>query len=102
MFIFLYIKFSISDFQRQKGSGAYFLGTKIGFINIYNDVQNVLVLLEGSEGEHSILVNCHYDSVPGSAGNYLLLKNLSNTFIFMKFYFQELLMMSSVVQLCWN
>ncbi|XP_077288076.1 uncharacterized protein LOC143912654 [Arctopsyche grandis] len=54
--------------KRQKGSGAYFLGFKPGFTNIYNDVQNVLVMLEGSEGEHSILVNCHYDSLPETDG----------------------------------
>ncbi|XP_077287981.1 endoplasmic reticulum metallopeptidase 1-like [Arctopsyche grandis] len=54
--------------QRQKGSGAYFLGFKLGFTNIYDNIQNVLALLEGSDGNHSILINCHYDTVAASEG----------------------------------
>lgn len=55
-------------FQRQIGDGAYPLGTKTPFINIFQDVQNVIGILHGSVGSYGIVLNCHYDTVPTSDG----------------------------------
>lgn len=45
--------------------------------SVYRNIQNVIVKLAGESdgnGNHSLLLNCHYDSVPGSPGKILLLK----------------------------
>lgn len=39
--------------------------------SVYRNIQNVVVKLAGEsegKGNHSLLLNCHYDSVPGSYG----------------------------------
>lgn len=56
------------NFQIQHDSGIYQLDEDFSYTNIYQNINNVIVLLEGSEGKHSILFNCHYDSVPTSRG----------------------------------
>lgn len=33
----------------------------------YENLQNVIVKLQG-EDDHALLINCHFDSVPGSPG----------------------------------
>lgn len=38
-----------------------------GVTHHYQNVQNVIVKLQG-EDEHAVLMNCHFDSVPGSPG----------------------------------
>ncbi|KAG4068422.1 hypothetical protein HA402_007942 [Bradysia odoriphaga] len=53
-------------------SGAYWLGFKPqGMTSVYRNIQNVVVKLAGrseGNGNHSLLLNCHFDSVPGSPG----------------------------------
>lgn len=55
----------------QKVSGAYYVPFKpYGMTNVYRSVQNVVVQLEGSGGEslnknHTLMLNCHFDSVAG-------------------------------------
>lgn len=42
-----------------------------GMTSVYRNIQNVVVKLVGEsegKGNHSLLLNCHYDSVPGSPG----------------------------------
>lgn len=38
-----------------------------GVSYVYENVQNVIVKLQG-EDDHALLMNCHFDSVPGSPG----------------------------------
>lgn len=52
----------------QTTSGAYVLNSGRGLINSYNNVQNVIVKLNGRDGTYSVLVNSHFDSVPTSPG----------------------------------
>lgn len=53
-------------------SGAYWAGFKPhGMTNVYRNVQNVVVKLAGQnegKGNHSLMLNCHFDSVAGSPG----------------------------------
>lgn len=61
-------------------SGAYWTGFKPhGMTTIYRNVQNVIVKLHGqseaekenhqfSQTSKSLLLNCHFDTVPGSSG----------------------------------
>nr|XP_023012163.1 endoplasmic reticulum metallopeptidase 1-like [Leptinotarsa decemlineata] len=53
----------------QKASGAFTLKFLDGMTNVYQDIQNVVVKI-GSEKEshHSLLINCHFDSVMDSPG----------------------------------
>ncbi|XP_018563035.1 endoplasmic reticulum metallopeptidase 1 isoform X1 [Anoplophora glabripennis] len=53
----------------QKASGAFNLEFLDGMTNVYQDVQNVVVKV-GSEidSPHSLLINCHFDSVVDSPG----------------------------------
>ena len=51
-------------------SGAFSSGFLEGFTNIYHNVSNVLVLIEGTAPDthqRSILVNAHFDSALGTA-----------------------------------
>lgn len=54
----------------QKASGAFNLEFLDGMTNVYRDIQNVVVKV-GSEikSPHSLLINCHFDSVVDSPGN---------------------------------
>ncbi|KAG5898670.1 hypothetical protein JTB14_030620 [Gonioctena quinquepunctata] len=53
----------------QKASGEFNLKFLDGMTNVYRDIQNVVVRI-GSENEspHSLLINCHFDSVVDSPG----------------------------------
>lgn len=53
----------------QKASGAFNLAFLDGMTNVYQDVQNVVVKV-GSRinSAHSLLINCHFDSVLDSPG----------------------------------
>jgi hypothetical protein len=54
----------------QKTSGAFPLHFLDGMTNVYRNVQNVIVRVSAkhSESAHSLLVNCHFDTVSGSPG----------------------------------
>lgn len=54
----------------QKTSGAFPLKFLDGMTNVYKNVQNVIVRVSASHAEsmHSLLVNCHFDTVSGSPG----------------------------------
>ncbi|XP_047539278.1 endoplasmic reticulum metallopeptidase 1-like isoform X5 [Vanessa atalanta] len=56
-------------------SGDYWLASSSSHVNCYQNVSNVIAVLEGESGFHpngtigtSLLVNCHYDSVPFAIG----------------------------------
>ncbi|XP_047036815.1 endoplasmic reticulum metallopeptidase 1-like isoform X2 [Helicoverpa zea] len=59
----------------QIASGDYWHNSSASFFNVYQNTSNIVALLEGESGFHnngtigsSILVNCHYDSVPFALG----------------------------------
>lgn len=54
----------------QTVSGSYYLDFKpYGTISAYGNVQNVIVKLHSrNNSKHSLLVNSHFDTVPGSPG----------------------------------
>jgi hypothetical protein len=54
----------------QKTSGAFPLHFLDGMTNVYRNVQNVIVRVsdKDTESPHSLLVNCHFDTVSGSPG----------------------------------
>jgi hypothetical protein len=58
------------SFDIQKCTGSYFLGfMPYGFTNYYSQVQNLVVKLSSSvNSSSSLLINCHFDSVPTSPG----------------------------------
>jgi Peptidase family M28 len=62
-------KQKITD-DHQVVSGAYLAGFRPhAMTNVYRNVQNVIVRLHGSdEGNHTLMLNCHFDSVAGSPG----------------------------------
>lgn len=54
--------------DHQITSGSYHLGWKpYSMINAYRNIQNLVVRIEG-ETPNAIMLNCHFDSVPGSPG----------------------------------
>ncbi|KDR16698.1 endoplasmic reticulum metallopeptidase 1-like isoform X2 [Zootermopsis nevadensis] len=58
------------SFDIQKCTGSYPLAYKpYGFTNYYSQVQNLLVKLSSNaNSSSSLLINCHFDSVPTSPG----------------------------------
>jgi hypothetical protein len=61
------------SFDIQKCTGSYPLLFKpYGFTNYYSHVQNIVVKLSSSaNSSSSLLINCHFDSVPTSPGRLL-------------------------------
>ena len=61
------------SFDIQKCSGSYFLEFKpYGITNYYSQVQNLVVkLISNTNSSSSLLINCHFDSVPTSPGSSL-------------------------------
>ncbi|KAJ8925688.1 hypothetical protein NQ315_009535 [Exocentrus adspersus] len=59
----------VIELDIQKASGAFNLEFLDGMTNVYQDVQNVVVKV-GSKinSSHSLLINCHFDSVIDSPG----------------------------------
>ena len=53
----------------QKPRGSFNLELLDGLTHSYKNIQNVIAKLESGNGaNHALLVNCHFDSVPQSAG----------------------------------
>lgn len=58
------------DWDLQKVSGAFTLQFLDGMTNVYRNVQNIVVKIGPVEStRHSLLINCHFDSVMDSPGN---------------------------------
>ena len=56
-------------YDLQKVSGSFPLTFLDGMTNVYKDVQNVVVKIgPREESDHSLLVNCHFDTVIDSPG----------------------------------
>jgi len=54
--------------DHQVASGSFFLGFKpYGMVSAYRSIQNLVARIEG-ESREALLINCHFDSVPGSPG----------------------------------
>lgn len=54
--------------DHQIASGSYYLAFKpFGMVASYRKIQNLVVRLEG-ETSNALMLNCHFDSVPGSPG----------------------------------
>ncbi|KAK3924890.1 Endoplasmic reticulum metallopeptidase 1 [Frankliniella fusca] len=52
-------------------SGSFYINQKpVGYSSYYHNIQNIVVRLSSRNGNSSsaVLVNCHYDTVPGSPG----------------------------------
>lgn len=59
----------IIDIDYQKSSGAFKLEFLDGMTNVYNDVQSVVVRVGSKiKSKHSLLINCHFDTVQDSPG----------------------------------
>ncbi|XP_060528863.1 endoplasmic reticulum metallopeptidase 1-like [Cylas formicarius] len=60
---------NVVELDIQKASGAFNLEFLDGMTNVYRDVQNIVVKV-GSKinSRHSLLINCHFDSVVDSPG----------------------------------
>uniref|UniRef100_L7M3B2 FXNA-like protease n=1 Tax=Rhipicephalus pulchellus TaxID=72859 RepID=L7M3B2_RHIPC len=65
------------EFEVQKPNGSFFLDFIDGFTSSYRGIQNVIARLSprdrpaaaaAVDQRHSLLVNCHYDTAPGSPG----------------------------------
>ncbi|KAL1484374.1 hypothetical protein MTO96_011351 [Rhipicephalus appendiculatus] len=63
------------EFEVQKPNGSFFLDFIDGFTSSYRGIQNVIARLSprdrpaaAVDQKHSLLVNCHYDTAPGSPG----------------------------------
>lgn len=57
------------SFDTQQVSGSFPLKFLDGMTNVYKNVQNVLVRIgPHQESPHSLLVNCHFDTVTDSPG----------------------------------
>lgn len=55
----------------QVSSGSYYLDMRpVGYISYYANVQNIVVRLSSSGRKYAsaVLINCHFDTVPGSPG----------------------------------
>ncbi|KAB0803920.1 hypothetical protein PPYR_00890 [Photinus pyralis] len=55
------------EVDEQVASGSYLVDK--GFVSVYDKVQNVLVKLHSSNhSRHTLLINAHFDSAPGTSG----------------------------------
>lgn len=57
------------EIERQTASGHFPLTFLDGMTHVYNDVQNVVARIQASPATNeSLLMNCHFDTVPDSPG----------------------------------
>lgn len=58
------------EWDLQRVSGAFSLQFLDGMTNVYRNVQNIVVRIGPAQtSHHSLLINCHFDSVMDSPGN---------------------------------
>lgn len=73
------------EWDLQRVSGAFTLQFLDGMTNVYRNVQNIIVKIGPVKTvHHSLLINCHFDSVMDSPGNikiFLKIFNCLCTFI---------------------
>lgn len=66
------------EWDLQRVSGSFSLQFLDGMTNVYKNVQNIVVKIGPIENSHhSLLINCHFDSVVDSPGN----KNIRDTWL---------------------
>lgn len=72
----------VIELDVQKVSGAFNLEFLDGMTNVYQDVQNVVVKV-GSDinSPHSLLINCHFDTVVDSLGKYLVGSSITTNLV---------------------
>lgn len=57
-------------YNLQTASGCFNVSLKnVAKTLCYQDIQNIVVKLQSPKASESILLNCHFDSVPTSPGN---------------------------------
>lgn len=60
----------VVEWDLQRVSGAFSLKFLDGMTNVYRNVQNIIVKIGPAQtSRHSLLINCHFDSVVDSPGN---------------------------------
>jgi len=73
------------EWDLQKVSGAFTLQFLDGMTNVYRNVQNIVVKIGPFEtSHHSLLINCHYDTVMDSPGN---MENIFQNLWFINFLY---------------
>jgi hypothetical protein len=64
------------EWDLQRVSGSFSLQFLDGMTNVYRNVQNVIVKIGPVKtSRHSLLINCHFDSVVDSPGNFKIFFN---------------------------
>jgi len=65
------------EWDLQRVSGSFSLQFLDGMTNVYRNVQNIVVKIGPVQtAYHSLLINCHFDTVMDSPGNIKSFKNL--------------------------
>lgn len=78
--------FNKIEFDVQKASGCFPLTFKDGMISCYQNVKNIIARIGPVNPTNtSLLINCHYDSVPTSPGRRIIQK-ISNEFLYVIFF----------------
>lgn len=75
---------NVIEFDVQKVSGSFALEFLDGMTNVYQDLQNVVVKIGSKiKSPHSLLINCHFDTVVDSPGKFILF--LINYILYLKY-----------------
>ncbi|CAG7719742.1 unnamed protein product, partial [Allacma fusca] len=62
-------KFFNLEYTIQRPTGSFFVDKNAGFTSVYAGISNVVAKLEPKDGTNdSVLVNCHFDTKPGTPG----------------------------------
>ena len=68
------------EYELQKVSGTFYLPMGDGFIQSYDNIQNIVVRLGSKDtnanSTQAILINCHFDSVPQVSKRTILMVRL--------------------------
>lgn len=75
------------EWDLQRVSGSFPLQFLDGMTNVYKNVQNIVVKIGPIEdSHHSLLINCHFDSVVDSPGNIKLFYDNLLNYLYKLFY----------------